>query len=735
MPNPRRLRLRGCREPFLNHPAGQKTANLRRRISAILIAANRLDRELLQADAEPLGVAVAVAVGELFVTTLPPGLLTTARWDELVHSTATQKTRHAAGHWAQLQEEYLLRAVPFGSGYLLVAAQQSRIQPFRTALVRLSSGLVLAVLVLTIAVMMGITGRILSPITKLTRAADLLARGQLARSRPLLDEFAERADEVGALARAQLLSTSHLHSVVKTSQRLIRHIEANIAVIDDAAAAVATSAGRQEERLTEVTDTLGPLSRSLAQTSQGLQDAHRILTSLSLSSTAADQMQAILSTAVRRAEALLNYKEKDKDKDGAEPRALRTASVLQQAGVISQAVADQRDVFQKVRESVGLLRSCLDDALSAPSMDPQSGQQAQRAASEIGRLARSHSQESAALHAAAEQLRRGIAEMQKQLSCLDIRSSDEGVRGLSEERLAGASGANRPVGGDPAAPEAAKRRPERARTSPAPGSGLRRSVGNSSSQNLAPVSGTSPERKGAAGQTAGSGTGFKPVGRSSGDHPKVSVPSESLPSGSSFRAIPAAAASGAALSAVGSPPGASNGKGPGSATSIGGSSGNVRPVPAGAGSGAIRLPASPNPSAMSAGGLVSGGAAGRGLPAASATSLGGSSGTVRPVSAGAASGATRLAAAPPSASAVSLGSGAAGGAPTRGLPATSATSIGGSSANLRPVPASAYAGAGKSPAAGVSELGASARSLRALLEGSDSASAQSLNSAPSARRK
>ena len=36
-------------------------------------------------------------------------------------------------------------------------------------------------------------------------------------------------------------------------------------------------------------------------------------------------------------------------------------------------------------------------------------------------------------------------------------------------------------------------------------------MGTSSSQNLAPVSGSSPERKGAAGQTAGSGTAFKPV--------------------------------------------------------------------------------------------------------------------------------------------------------------------------------------------------------------------------------
>ncbi len=686
----------------------------------------------MQTDAEPLGVAVALAVGELFVTTLPPGLLTTARWEDLLRVTATNKPRHPATQWAQLQEEYLLRAVPYSSGYLLVAVQQSRVQPFRTALVRLSSGLVLAVLALTIAVMMGITGRILSPITKLTRAADLLARGHLARSRPLLDEFAERADEVGALARAQLVSTTHLHSVVKTSQRLIRHIEANIAVIDEAAAAVAASAARQEERLTEVTDTLGPLSRALAQTSQGLQDAHRILTSLSLSSTAADQMQAILSTAVRRAEALLNFKEKEKDKETPEPRALRTASVLQQAGVISQAVADQREVFQKVRESVGLLRSCLDDALGAPNPEQLGGPQAQRAASEIGRLAKLHGQESATLHAAAEQLRRGIVEMQKQLTCLDTRSSDDVGRVLADERLVSASGINRPVSADPAALEAPKRRSERARTSPSPAGGGRRSAGTSSSQNLAPVPAGGPERKGAPGSAAGSGTAFKPVGRSSGDHAKVNVPQESVPSGASFRAIPAAAVSGSAPSGGGSPAAGSAAKGLGSATSIGGSSGSVRPVPAGAGSGATKLPAPhPSASAMSAGGLAAAGAAGRGTAAASATSLGGSSGSVRPVAASPGSGANKLAA--PIPSAVSLGSGPIGGAPARGL-AASATSLGGSSGTVRPIAASTFSGTGK-PAASANELGASTRSLRALLESSEAASSQSLNSLPAGRRK
>lgn len=134
---------------------------------------------------------------------------------------------------------------------------------------------------------------------------------------------------------------------------------------------------------------------------------------------------------------------------------------------------------------------------------------------------------------------------------------------------------------------------------------------------------------------------------------------------------------------------------------------------------------------MSAGGLAAAGAAGRGTAAASATSLGGSSGSVRPVAASPGSGANKLAA--PIPSAVSLGSGPIGGAPARGL-AASATSLGGSSGTVRPIAASTFSGTGK-PAASANELGASTRSLRALLESSEAASSQSLNSLPAGRRK
>ena len=77
----------------------------------------------------------------------------------------------------------------------------------------------------------------------------MVGRGHLARSRPLLDEFSERPDEVGGLARPDP-GHLRLQQVVRASQRLARHIEANVANIDGAAAAVATGAARQEEQLT-----------------------------------------------------------------------------------------------------------------------------------------------------------------------------------------------------------------------------------------------------------------------------------------------------------------------------------------------------------------------------------------------------------------------------------------------------------------------------------------------------
>ena len=59
---------------------------------------------------------------------------------------------------------------------------------------------------------------------------------------------------------------------------------------------------------------------------------------------------------------------------------MRTASVLQQAGVIAQAVTNQREVFQKVRDSVSSLRqSCIDAALESQILERHHRQHAHRA--------------------------------------------------------------------------------------------------------------------------------------------------------------------------------------------------------------------------------------------------------------------------------------------------------------------------------------------------------------------
>ena len=199
---------------------------------------------------------------------------------------------------------------------------------------------------------------------------------------------------------------------------------------------------------------------------------------------------------MRRAEALLNTKDKDKDKDkdkeNVEPRAMRTASVLQQASVISQAVTDQREVFLKVRDSVVSLRSCIDQALESQLIEQHHGQHAHRATAEIGRLAKLHAQDAASLRASSELLRQDLADLQKQLASLDARTGEESGRSPGDERTAG---------GERTGPEEGRRRPELRRSSPnLAGLGRRSSSGLSSSQSLSPVPGPplASERRGAA---------------------------------------------------------------------------------------------------------------------------------------------------------------------------------------------------------------------------------------------
>jgi len=237
-----------------------------------LIAGNRFDEAMLRRDVEGMGVAVAVALSEVLVSNLPKELALTPRiLDE-------QPSKEGV----RLRGRYQARLSMIGRAKLLVAVPLTHVQSFSADFVRQLAGVLLVIMIATAAVALIVLDRITGPIEKLKEAADLLGRGQLLRTRSLLQDFTQRADEIGALARAFNIAAQRLNTFVAASQRLVRHLNTAVNAVERSAGAVQSGAAQQEERLEEVSSTLGPMTAALEQTSLGLADARNATISLSL---------------------------------------------------------------------------------------------------------------------------------------------------------------------------------------------------------------------------------------------------------------------------------------------------------------------------------------------------------------------------------------------------------------------------------------------------------------------
>lgn len=394
-----------------------------------LVTAHQVSETMLRADAEMLGVGLALGTSGSWHSTLPKELGLTPRLLEDPLGLEGQR----------LSETHRFRTHQLGQARLLVAVPLNHVRSFSSEFVRQLAGVLLVIMVATAVVALVVIERITGPIEKLKEAADLLGRGQLLRTRSLLQDFTTRDDEIGALARAFNIAAQRLNTFVAASQRLVRHLNVAVTAVERSSGAVAGGAAQQEERLEEVSSTLGPLTAALEQTSLGLADARNAAISLSLVTSAADQAHAMMTASVRRAEALLNSGENP------ERGAFRTASLLQQIGLVSKLNGDQRDAFQKVREQVSSLKRLLDDAVEAQIREQHQGQFVHRATSEIGRLAKQHNVEAIALRTSAEQLRRDMEHLHKLLSAIDAQGQIE-----FDETAAASSGYYRPIRNDSA---------------------------------------------------------------------------------------------------------------------------------------------------------------------------------------------------------------------------------------------------------------------------------------------
>jgi methyl-accepting chemotaxis protein len=396
-----------------------------------LVAAYRVSSASLAALVDGTNIDLTLVVGETALSTLPAATLA--------------KPRALADPWSQetrfISERYRLRTALFGRGSLIVAVAQGSTSGWALDLWRQLGIILVLVLLATLTVVFAGIERITRPIEQLKDAAEQLGRGQLLRTRSLLQDLGNRKDEIGTLAGAFNVAAQRLNSFVGSSMRVVRHLSAAVGVVERSSNSLAAGAAKQEERLNEVSSTMAPLLKSLEQTTLALGDARTSAISLSLVSNATDQAMALLTTSIRRTEALLNSTEGGSSEGRG---TLRTASLLQQVAQVSKLNTDLRDALIRVRDQVAAIKLRLDEASEIHVREQHQSEHIGRAMAELDRLAKQHAGEAIALRGSSEQLRRDMEHLTKLLSAMEAQGPLE-----IDETAAASSGYYRPIRVEP----------------------------------------------------------------------------------------------------------------------------------------------------------------------------------------------------------------------------------------------------------------------------------------------
>jgi hypothetical protein len=145
---------------------------------------------------------------------------------------------------------------------------------------------------------------------------------------------------------------------------------------------------------------------------------------------------ALLTTGIRRTEALLNNSD-----GGSEQRGnYRTASLLQQIAQVGKLHSDLRDSLLRLREQVGSIKHHLDEAVEVHVREQHQSEHLGRATGDVDRLAKQHATEAVALRGSAQQLRRDIDHLSKLLSAMETNGPLE-----IDETVAASSGYYQPI--------------------------------------------------------------------------------------------------------------------------------------------------------------------------------------------------------------------------------------------------------------------------------------------------
>ncbi|HPH28458.1 MAG TPA: methyl-accepting chemotaxis protein [Pseudomonadota bacterium] len=370
----------------------------------LVLVSNRVQASQLTENAHALGIEVALAAGDVLMSSFAPRDLSATNWN----------SEDGRSQLAKLSSRYLVSQQRYGDAKLIIAVPRERMRALTTTFPRQIAGVLLVSLLGIVIVCLVILVRISEPMATLRTAVSELGRGQLRSSRNILRDLPRRQDEIGELGEEFGAATQRISTVVKQCQRLSIQLGQMVRSLDRTAASIASSAQGQSARIKELTAAFGPLTKATEESAQLIEGMMPLATHLS---------QAVQNVEQDAVEQLRSSRLSDAQGNRPGTAAAAAFAATQPAGAAAKELtkqtakqADQLRVIhvnsEKLLQKVHMVsRSLLQDKYQSAFV--------LRGMAYLGRMGTEHSQQASELKATADKLRRAIHRLQTALDLFD----------------------------------------------------------------------------------------------------------------------------------------------------------------------------------------------------------------------------------------------------------------------------------------------------------------------------
>jgi methyl-accepting chemotaxis protein len=306
-------------------------------------------------------------------------------------------------------------------GRLLLAMPRERVHALTTTFPTQMYGLALLIVIATSVVALVVISRITGPIERLQGAVVEFGHGRIVVSQRILSSFPKRKDELGSLVREFRAASRRIQTIVQKSQDLSGHLGEMAVGLDQTAAALASDAARQAQRMAEIAGSFTPLIEALSQTTGFIGELTRLASNATRLVREIEQHTANFSLLAKRIDEQVS--------SGTTSDAMM--DIRQALATLVKYSKEALTQLGQLRTNVATMVHTGNSALRGQIHEQHHGEFIQRAISDIDRLSTARSEQSSELRTTAESLRHQIERLKGALALFDTRGMEGAARSAS----------------------------------------------------------------------------------------------------------------------------------------------------------------------------------------------------------------------------------------------------------------------------------------------------------------